>query len=87
MSKTLNHLDILELSLNKEKANISKLEKQVSVLMKQRKRLKNDAKIVSLSEFKKIVKEVVETKTLLKNALLRATELELQHEIEANQKS
>jgi hypothetical protein len=80
--KQLGHLDILELSLNKEKANVSKIQKQVTLLMKQRKHLKNEAKVVSLSEFRKIVKEIVATKTLLEQAQKRALELEIQHEKE-----
>lgn len=74
--KQLGHLDILELSLKKEKANVSKVEKEVTLLSKQRKHLKNEAKVVSLSEFRKIVKEIVATKTLLEQARERAFDLE-----------
>ena len=74
--KQLGHLDILELSLKKEKANVSKVEKEVTLLSKQRKHLKNEAKVVSLSEFRKIGKEIVATKTLLEQARERAFDLE-----------
>lgn len=85
--KQLGHLDILELSLKKEKANVSKVEKEVTLLSKQRKHLKNEAKVVSLSEFRKIVKEIVATKTLLEQTRKRAFDLETEIEKETLRKN
>lgn len=88
MTKVNTPLDNIELSLNKGKLLLSKTTGRLNTLRTQRKFLKKEAKIVSLSEYKVIVKEIVETINLLKETSKKIDELSIQYEnSKRNQKS
>jgi len=62
MSKAVINSEQLKTSLDKE---YKRGKQQLDTLLDQRKYLKNKAKIVSLSEYKKIIKEIEEGSKML----------------------
>jgi hypothetical protein len=88
MAKVKQKVDELEISLNKEKEAYSKLKIAINELTKQRTFLKNKAKVVSLSEYKKIVVEFLEKTKIIEKTVEKLILLESEYEkAKRNQKS
>lgn len=88
MAKVKDILLDLEVSLAKEKSLLSKYVMALDLVVQQRKNLKNKAKIVSLIEYKQIVKEVVDNSKKVAETNKRISELLIKYEnSKKNQKS
>ena len=88
MAKPKDILLDLEVALAKEKSLLAKYTIDLDSSVKQRKNLKKNAKIVSLLEYKKIVKEIIDYRTKSVETNKRIAELLIKYEQnKKNQKS
>lgn len=80
MGKNKETLTEIELALAKEKDGLNKQSILFQSLIKQRKNLKNKAKIVSLLEYKKIVVEILEIEKNITDTNKKIDELLIKYE-------
>lgn len=80
MGKNKETLTEIELALTKEKDSLNKQSVLFQNLIKQRKNLKNKAKIVSLLEYKKIVIEILEIEKNINDTNKKIDELLIKYE-------
>lgn len=88
MTKAKDALLDIEVALAKEKSLLTKYSVNLESAIGQRKNLKNKAKIVSLLEYKEIVKEIIDNKKKTAETSKRIAELLIKYEQnKKNQKS